>query len=73
VEFVSKECNMNGGLSQSGSVANVRPSAGNADGSWLYPHSSKEVLDVAGLNSITHNIYVRRQTVAPNFIVNRPI
>ncbi len=41
------------------------------DGSWLYPRS-KDVLEAAGLQTITHYIDVRRQTVA-NFILNQPI
>ncbi len=33
------------------------------DGSWLYPRS-KDVLEAVGLQTITHYIDVRRQTVA---------
>jgi len=42
-----------------------------ANGSWSYPRS-KDVLGAAGLQTITHYMDVRRQTVT-NFIVNRPI
>jgi hypothetical protein len=38
------------------------------DGSWTYPRSA-DVLNAAGLKTITHYMEVRRQTVA-NFIVN---
>ncbi len=38
------------------------------DGSWLYP-CLKDVLEAAGLQTITHYMGVRRQTIA-NFIVN---
>jgi hypothetical protein len=41
------------------------------DRSWLYPRS-KDVLEAAGRQTITHYMDMRRQTVA-NFIVNRPI
>jgi hypothetical protein len=41
------------------------------NGSWSYPRS-KDVLEEAGLQTITHYMGMRRQTVA-NFIVNRPI
>ena len=41
------------------------------EGSWLYPHS-KDVLDAAGLHTITHYMDMRRQPVV-NFIVNQPI
>ncbi len=41
------------------------------NGSWSYP-CSVDVLEKAGLETITHYMGVRRQTVA-NFIVNRPI
>jgi hypothetical protein len=39
-----------------------------SNGSWLYP-CSKEVLEAAGLQTITHYMGVHRQTVT-NFIVN---
>ncbi len=41
------------------------------NGSWTYP-CTKEVLKAAGLETISHYMDVRRQTVA-NFIVNQPI
>jgi hypothetical protein len=41
------------------------------DGSWSYP-CSLDVLEKAGLETITHYMGVRRQTVV-NFIVNQPI
>jgi hypothetical protein len=41
------------------------------DGSWLYS-CSVDVLEKAGLETITHYMGVRQQTVA-NFIVNQPI
>jgi hypothetical protein len=43
----------------------------NVDGSWTYPCSA-DVLNAAGLKTITHYMEVCQQTVA-NFIVNRPI
>ena len=43
----------------------------NPDGMWTYP-LTEDVLEVAGLYTITHYVGVRRQTIA-NFIVNRPI
>jgi hypothetical protein len=41
------------------------------DGSWSYPHLV-DVLEKASLETITHYMGIRRQTVA-NFIVNQPI
>jgi hypothetical protein len=41
------------------------------NGSWLYPRLV-DVLEKAGLKTITHYMGVRQQTVA-NFIVNQPI
>ncbi len=41
------------------------------NGSWTYP-CLKDVLKAAGLETISHYMDVRQQTVA-NFIVNRPI
>ena len=41
------------------------------NGSWTYP-CLKEVLKAAGLETISHYMDVRQQTLA-NFIVNRPI
>jgi hypothetical protein len=41
------------------------------NGSWTYPRLI-DVLKAAGLDTISHYMDVRRQTVA-NFIVNRPI
>jgi hypothetical protein len=43
----------------------------NPDGMWTYP-LTEDVLEAAGLYTITHYVGVRRQTIA-NFIVNRPI
>ncbi len=53
-------------------MANVRPSTGEeTEGSWTYPRS-KDVLKAAGLETISHYMDVRWQTVA-NFIVNQTI
>ena len=41
------------------------------DGTWTYP-SSEEVLEKAGLYTVSYYIEVRRQTIL-NFIVDRPI
>jgi hypothetical protein len=43
----------------------------NVDGSWTYPCSA-DVLNAAGLKTITHYMEVRQQTVT-NFIINQPI
>ena len=40
-------------------------------GTWIFP-ASTDVLEAAGLHTISHYIQVRRQTIAA-FIVDRPI
>jgi hypothetical protein len=51
-------------------MSGMRPER-KAKGSWSYPRS-KDVLEAASLQTISHYMDMRRQTVA-NFIVNRPI
>jgi hypothetical protein len=51
-------------------MSGLRPEK-NPNGSWTYPRS-KDVLKAAGLDTISHYMDVRWQTIA-NFIVNQPI